>query len=105
MAHLHAVSGANEPRDPLALAGAHDHVVQFYDSDEFLAARVMSFLRVGLREREPLVVICTPEHGQLFTGKLKGSGIDVDAAVRDGALTLLDARETLSKFMVSGMPD
>jgi len=104
MAHLHAVSEA-DLRDPLASAGAHDHVVQFYDSDEFLGARVMSFLRVGLREREPLVLICTPEHRELFTGKLAQSGIDVDAALRDGQLALLDARETLSKFMVSGMPD
>ena len=105
MAHLHAVSQAQEPRDPLASAGAHDHVVQFYDSDEFLGARVVSFLRIGLREREPLVVISTREHAELFTAELAGSGIDVDAALRDGSLTLLDARETLAKFMVSGMPD
>ncbi|HEY5675472.1 MAG TPA: ATP-binding protein, partial [Myxococcales bacterium] len=103
MAQLHAVSQVL--RDPLETGGRHQHAVQFYDSDEFLGARVVSFLRVGLREREPVVLIATPEHGELFRAHLGDSGIGVDAALRDGSLVLLDARETLSKITVSGMPD
>ncbi|HET9752408.1 MAG TPA: MEDS domain-containing protein, partial [Myxococcales bacterium] len=103
MAQLHAVSQVL--RDPLETGGRHQHAVQFYDSDEFLGARVVSFLRVGLREREPVVLIATPEHGALFRAHLGESGIGVDAALRDGSLVLLDARETLSKITVSGMPD
>ncbi len=51
MAQLHSVPQAPGLDDPLGAAGQHNHVVQFYDSDEFLGARVVSFLRVGVRER------------------------------------------------------
>src|SRR4051812_32296620 len=105
MTRLHAVSQERFPHDPLESRGAHSHVVQFYESDEFLAARVLTFLRVGLREHEPVVLIATAEHRDLFTARLAGSGLDVDAAVRDGSLVILDAREMLSRFMVAGMPD
>jgi hypothetical protein len=105
MAQLHSVPQAPGLDDPLEAAGQHNHVVQFYDSDEFLGARVVSFLRVGVREREPVVLIATADHCGLFTGRLSASGIDLEAARRAGSLTILEARETLAKFMVGGMPD
>jgi PAS domain S-box-containing protein len=105
MSLLHSLPKAPASGDPFEGAGQHSHVVQFYDSDEFLGARVVSFLRVGVRQGEPVVLITTPDHCSLFTGQLSGSGIDVDAACRNGRLTLLDARDTLAKFMIGGMPD
>jgi signal transduction histidine kinase len=79
--------------------------VQFYDADAFLAERVAEFIRGGLHDAEPVVVVATPEHRELFRRNLVGHGIDVEHERALGHLIMLDARETLATFMVDGMPD
>jgi signal transduction histidine kinase len=81
------------------------HIVQFYDGDDFLAGVVTRFLAAGLEGGEPAVVVATPEHRQLFRAGLERRGFDVDGALASGRLTMLDAQETLARFMVDGMPD
>jgi hypothetical protein len=105
MPQLHSIPTAPGQGDSFDEAGRHKHVVQFYDRDESLSGRVVSFLRDGVREREPAVLIATGDHCNLFTRQLSASGIDVDAACRAGGFTILEARETLAKFMVDDMPD
>ncbi|MBW3595564.1 MAG: MEDS domain-containing protein [Actinobacteria bacterium] len=83
----------------------HDHVVQFYDSDEFLVASVREFLVRGLSAGEAAVLIATKAHRDSLAAALTTSGIDVGAMEADGAYVALDAAETLSKFMVDGSPD
>lgn len=83
----------------------HDHIVQFYDSDAFLAERVVEFVRGGLRNSEPVVVVATAEHRELICRQLAAERVDVTQESALGHLTLLDARETLATFMVDGMPD
>ena len=75
---------------------AGHHAVLFYSDDSFLSDVVVEFLFDGLKESRPAVVIATPAHRQAIADELAASGIDVDAAVRGGALKLLDAEETLS---------
>jgi hypothetical protein len=81
------------------------HAVQFYSDDQSLCAVVTGFLYEGLKESRPAVVIATPEHRLAIVDQLNAAGIYVDACIRAGALTLLDAEETLSLFMVDGTPD
>jgi hypothetical protein len=50
-------------------------------------------------------VIATPLHRAGITAYLAGQSIDVKTLEGDGELLLLDADETLSRFMVDGMPD
>jgi signal transduction histidine kinase len=84
----------------------HDHVVQFYEDDRFLADRVATFLATGLRQGQPAIVIATESHRRAFLRNLKRQHlIDVDKATASGLLTTLDAREMLKKFMVEGLPD
>jgi PAS domain S-box-containing protein len=90
---------------PLFDPSRHNHIVQFYDREEFLADRVVEFLSAGLSVRLPVVLIVTPEHRALFTERLLASGMDTETAERAGNLTILDARATLSQFMVGTMPD
>jgi signal transduction histidine kinase len=81
----------------------HSHAVQFYETDGFLVRTVAQFLNAGLKAGDRLLVIATPEHRQALAVEL-----DAEAATRaiaTGQLTMLDARETLAKFMVNGMPD
>jgi len=51
------------------------------------------------------MIIATRAHRDLFQAGLECAGIDVGRAQLSGMLTLRDARETLSAFMVGGMPD
>ena len=95
------------PEGPdLAEAGSMPcHVVQFYETDVFLAATVADYLAAGLGAGQPLVVIATEAHREAFGARLRGKGLDIDSALRRGQITWLDARETLATFMIDGMPD
>jgi signal transduction histidine kinase/ActR/RegA family two-component response regulator len=96
----------SEPDQDLAQAGAdHDHVVQFYEDESFLHGAVATFLAAGLRARQPLLVIATPQHRKAFVERLASQGFDPETLERRGDLTLLDARETLSTFMNGLKPD
>lgn len=90
----------------LAEPPANSHAVQFYDNEDFLFDTVGQFLAAGLKSGDHLVVIATAEHRAGFVGRLAVSGPEgVETALATGQLMLLDARETLAKFMVGGMPD
>jgi len=84
----------------------HSHVVQFYEHDHRLLIRnVGDYLAEGLRRREALVVIATPEHSQAIRQVLESQGADPAGAVREGRMVFRDAEETLAQFMVHGKPD
>jgi hypothetical protein len=82
------------------------HLVQFYETDErFLTRNVSRYLWQGLQQGDALTVIATAGHNDILTRQLKGLGADVESAVRDRQLTVLDAHEMLAQFMVHGKPD
>ena len=81
------------------------HTVQFFDDDAILAAAVSDFLAVGLTTGQPVIVIATDAHRRAFTERLASDGFDVDAAIKQGRLTLLDASGILSGCTVNGVPD
>jgi len=87
----------------LAEPPEHSHTVQFYDDDQFLFDAVGRFLVAGLRAGDRLVVIATEAHLAGFASQLEPHG--GRAAIDRGQLLLLDARQTLAKFMVGDMPD
>ena len=61
--------------------------------------------RRGGSLRGRCVVLASPRHAHGFAAWLAASGVDVDAAVADGTYRVLDARETLERFLVNGHPD
>src|SRR5688572_21955989 len=77
--------------------GGFDHVVQFYEDEEFLYSRVADFLTDGIMAGDPVVVIATPDHRAGFRARLEQPD--------PGRVLFLDAREMLSKFMLDDMPD
>ncbi len=93
---------SSEPARPRGETG---HTVQFYENDHFLATAVTDFLADGLAREERLVVIATESNRHAFATRLRARGHDVDHATRLGQLTMLDARETLSMFMIGAAPD
>ena len=83
----------------------HEHLVQFYDDESVLYDAVARFAATGLAAGEPVILIATEEHGRALVNRLRQSGCRPDGASVTGQLTLLDARDTLSKFMVGNEPD
>ena len=82
----------------------HFHAVKFYKDPESLADIVCAFLAEGLQSGEPAVVIATPDHLRCFRACFAAKGIDLDAAVAGGSLSVLDADDILAAFMRNGIP-
>jgi PAS domain S-box-containing protein len=80
-------------------------MVQFYEDETFLVAAVADFLAHGLALGQPLLVIATAPHVAELLARLRARGFDIDTAVMNGRVTILDARETLATFMVDSLPD
>jgi hypothetical protein len=99
-----AHSGKWAEQAPFSGVAGH-HAVQFYSDDRVLCGVVADFLTDGLVANEPGVVIARPGHCEAITQELAAHGIDVKHLLRVGNLVILDAEETLARFMVDGAPD
>jgi PAS domain S-box-containing protein len=87
------------------LGGAHEHVVEFYETGGFLAHTVADFVGPGLHAGGAAIVVATAEHRLLFEEALQRAGIDVDHAIDAGRYLSFDAAQLLETFMVDGAPD
>jgi hypothetical protein len=81
------------------------HEVQLYSSDEFFLDRFSCFIGAALRAGDAVVVAATESHRSGLSQRLAANGLDVDGAVEQGRYIPLDAEDTLSTFMVNGLPD
>ncbi|HYV48016.1 MAG TPA: PAS domain S-box protein [Myxococcaceae bacterium] len=86
-------------------AEAPRHLVQFYETDAFLARSVADYLATGLRAGEGAFAVATGPHREAILESLAARRIDVERALRAGRLGLLDAEEALQELLVDGMPD
>lgn len=82
-----------------------DHLVQFYDSDDFLCDSVAEFLSDGLLVEEPLLLLTTAVHRDAIMARLSAVGLDWEAARRSRQLQWMDARAALEQVMVGRTPD
>jgi hypothetical protein len=89
----------------LAEPGENGHIVQLYQDDDFYAEAISHFAVEGLVRGESIILVATRPHWKNISGRLRGKGVDVDGLFRQGQLTLLDADDTLPKFMAGSMPD
>jgi hypothetical protein len=84
--------------------GTDRHVVQLYRDEAGLARVVGAWLAKPLLRGGGALLACTPQHAALLREALVEQGVDVAAADREGALVVLDARETLARFVRAGEP-
>ena len=82
-----------------------EHHLQLFDSSKSLAETVAAYLMAGFNRGEPLLVAATPEHRELLTMKLEAAGLNVRNAMISSRLTMLDAAQTLDKFMRQDTPN
>ena len=81
------------------------HVVQLFDTSESLAEGVFTFVRDGLLDGDAVLLAITPQHWQAVSAKCRENGVDVDAAMAAGWLTVRDAAEALARLTHRGEPD
>jgi hypothetical protein len=77
--------------------GPHDHFVQLYEDSGLLADAVVRYVAEGLGRGEAAILIATPEHRAAFLPRL--------GAFNEEQLKILDAEQTLAKFMADGVPN
>ena len=82
-----------------------DHLVQFYEEDSFLHDTVARFVGAGLGAGDNIIVIARSANLAAFEARLTADAIELDGTLRSRQLTLLDAEETLERFMDGDMPD
>lgn len=92
-------------KQPLTQPAACDHIAQVYQDEAFLVDAVCHFIGTGLRGGEGVLVIPTPAHWEAVARRLESEGLDLDTLQSGGQLVVLDAAQTLSRFMADGMPD
>ncbi len=78
------------------------HVAGFYRNDDFLAARVASFITDGLTAGEQVIVLATAPHWAAIAACVADTGLAVDRAVREGQVVRLDATAVLAGLTVDG---
>jgi PAS domain S-box-containing protein len=113
---LHLVQSAERSTEPalaeatswgdafLAKPAVGDHIVQFYEDEQFLFDAVAHFAGAGLAAGEPVLIVATQPHRMAFAQLLRRNGVRVEEAVASGLLTMLDAQDTLLRFMVGNEP-
>jgi PAS domain S-box-containing protein len=79
--------------DHVRLLGLHDHVGLVYDSAEEQFAVVVPYIAAGLASGQQGLFIASDREPAEVEGLLRAGGIDVDAAIRSGALTILRAED------------
>jgi PAS domain S-box-containing protein len=97
-------SEAPSPVHPESGSG-HEHVVEFYETDRFLADTVSDFVGPGLHRGGAAVVVATEAHRLLFEAALQAAGIDVDHAIEADRYLAFDARKLLDAFLIDGAID
>jgi PAS domain S-box-containing protein len=98
---LHLIPSLAQPR-------SHDrdgHVVQLYTDDVFLIDVLSRFIGGAIAMGDAAVVLATKAHHEGLARRLSAQGLDTAKAIRQGRYVLLDAAETLSKFIVNGSVD
>jgi len=96
---------SSEWKKLLANPGADGHIVQLYQDDEFFGEAVSEFAAGGFIKDESIIFVATAPHWDILARCLAAKGFDVAELRRRGQLTVLDAHQTLPKFMVNEMPD
>jgi DNA-binding NarL/FixJ family response regulator len=83
----------------------HRHEVQFYSDDAVFLDRCTRFIAAALGAGDVVAVVATESHRDSLFHQVKVEGLDVDGEIKHGRYISLDVAQTLSTFMVNGMPD
>jgi hypothetical protein len=86
-------------------AAPKEHIVQLYQDEQFLNRAVCRFAAAALAHGEGVILVPTAAHWEAFCPRLEAEGVDINAALSQGQLTVVDSDELLPRFMGENMPD
>lgn len=92
-------------KELLANPGPNGHIVQLYQDADFYGEAISHFAAEGLVRCESLIIVATAPNWVNISGRLTGKGFVPAELLRRSQLIVLDADETLPKFLVGHMPD
>jgi PAS domain S-box-containing protein len=84
---------------------AWSHGVHFYEDDQALVDRLGDLAEEALGSRGSCLIVTTQNHAASLLRRLADSSVDLHSAIQASRFILLDAQETIVKFMVEGWPD
>jgi DNA-binding NarL/FixJ family response regulator len=90
---------------PLQIDKAHSHEVGFYCDEQSLLDGFTLFAGTALKTAKAAIVLATERHQEALLARLQASGLDMSTAIEQGRYVALQPAETLSSFMVDGLPD
>lgn len=82
-----------------------EHSVQIYRDESSFMDSLEGYVGSGLRAGDAVIVIATAGHLHELEKRMRGNWIDLDRARWEGRYIAVLAQETLSRFMMNGMPD
>lgn len=82
-----------------------DHSIQIYENDTVFLNTLEGFAGCGFLSGDSVVIIATTEHLEKLNDRLRTQGFDLEALIENEQYFPLEARDTLSKFMVKNWPD
>jgi hypothetical protein len=104
---MSAVGRAHNPRTGAfwGQLSETEHAVQVYRDDNTFLDSLEGFISSGLRGGESVIILATASHLHELEKRLRHGWLDLDRARWEDRYIALLATETLSRFMVGGMPD
>ncbi len=81
------------------------HLIEIFASPSEIIAGICEFTCAGLANGEAVIIIARENHIEDVHRQLGFLGFDFESMTASGQLVMLDAEETMSKFMVSGTLD
>jgi DNA-binding NarL/FixJ family response regulator len=99
------VSGRLQP--PPALPRKRDltHQIFFYSEESEFLDSFSDSIASALEAGNVVILVATEPHRNGVSSKLQARGLDISSAMEKGDYIALDVAETLSTFMVDGLPD
>jgi hypothetical protein len=84
---------------------SREHLVQVYRDDRVLVDAVSLYAGRGLGKQESVVLVATEAHLEAIAASLRGAGFEVEDLQTWGQLTLIEASQLLSGFLIDGRID
>jgi DNA-binding NarL/FixJ family response regulator len=81
------------------------HEVGFYSDEQRFIEDLTQFIGSALKAGNAAVVVATESHRDSLIGRLQTYGVDIRAAIEQGRYIAVDVAQTLSTFIVHGLPD
>lgn len=79
----------DQPAPVLESCALHDHLCLIYDTQQEQLAAAVPFLRIGLEHGEKCIYVADENPPSVILEAMRVDGIDVEAAIDSGALTIL----------------